>query len=170
MIDPSVTVYGELNPDAPDELKLFSFLVGKWAGTGKTKLEEDAYAEYELTWKGRYILNGMVIADEIHSLDQHDNPFLGISLRSYDVVNDTWVVEYLNVSGSFLRKQVSPNHGKVMQNENGVTVLSNTDNTIIRENYRLLDHNHFTYRLDMSEDQGASWKEAVVEMKLERQE
>ena len=34
--DPSKTTYGERNPSAPKELEAFSFLIGKWQGTGKS--------------------------------------------------------------------------------------------------------------------------------------
>jgi hypothetical protein len=37
MSDPSMTTYGENNPDSPKELSVFSFLIGKWEGKGRTK-------------------------------------------------------------------------------------------------------------------------------------
>lgn len=63
----AITTYGSRNTAAPEELSVFSFLVGKWQGVGKTRLEDGNDAEFELTWIGRYILDGMAIADEIHS-------------------------------------------------------------------------------------------------------
>lgn len=67
-MDTSRTTYGERNADAPNELAVFSFLVGKWQGTGRVRLENGAFAEFPVSWIGRYILDGTVIADEMHSL------------------------------------------------------------------------------------------------------
>ncbi len=65
--------------------KLFSFLVGKWSGSGKTRLPDGNHAQWDgATWIGRYVLNGMAIADEFHSLTPDGKPYLGISLRYFD--------------------------------------------------------------------------------------
>ena len=40
-VDQSKTTYGEKNSSAPKELDVFSFLIGKWQGTGKARLPED---------------------------------------------------------------------------------------------------------------------------------
>ena len=111
---PAVTPYGHRNATAPAELSLFSFLVGKWKGAGKARLPDGGgHASFELTWIGRYILNGMAIADEFHSLAPDGSPYLGISLRYFDATQAAWVIEYLNVSGSFVRRQVNPLSGSV---------------------------------------------------------
>ena len=109
-LEPAITTYGEKNPQAPAQLSLFSFLVGKWKGTGKTRLEDGSHAQFELTWIGRYILNGMAVADEIHSLDPDGKPYLGISIRHFDA-KEEWIIEYLNISNSFLRRQVKSTVG-----------------------------------------------------------
>ncbi len=80
----AITTYGERNAQAPAELDLFSFLVGKWSGAGKARLPDGGHAQFELTWIGRYVLNGMAIADEFHSLTPDGKPYLGISLRQFD--------------------------------------------------------------------------------------
>ena len=60
---PAVTTYGEPNALAPRELGAFSFLIGKWEATGKVKLEDGGSAEVAASWIGRYILDGIAIAD-----------------------------------------------------------------------------------------------------------
>jgi hypothetical protein len=40
MSDPTRTSYGEINPAAPVELQAFAFLIGKWDGTGSTRLPD----------------------------------------------------------------------------------------------------------------------------------
>jgi hypothetical protein len=122
-VDPSKTTYGERNPGAPTELAVFSFLVGKWQGTGKPRLPDGKVAEFSgVSWIGRYVLDGTAIADELHAAYPDGRPFLETSLRQYDASRKTWIVEHLNVSDSFLRKQVNAGSGSVTVNGRNVTV------------------------------------------------
>jgi hypothetical protein len=168
--EPAVTTYGQRNAQAPSQLSLFSFLVGEWKGTGKTKLPDGSQGQFELTWIGRYILNGMAIADELHSLAPDGSPYLGISLRHFDPKHDSWVIEYLNVSNSFLRRQVNPQSGSVSVDAGTIVVISEDAQTRIREKYRLADPKHFTYATDTSHDGGRSWDPVMIEMTMERVE
>jgi hypothetical protein len=166
--EPAITTYGERNPQAPDELKLFSFLVGKWNGTGQTRLPDGSHVQYELTWIGRYILSGMAIADEFHSLAPDGKPYLGISLRHFDTKHHSWIIEYLNVSNSFIRRQVNPQSGSVSLDAGTVVVISEDAQTRIREHYRVTDQNHFAYSSDLSRDGGRSWDPTMFEMTMTR--
>ena len=168
--EPAITTYGERNPQAPEELNLFSFLVGKWNGTGKTRLADGSHVQFELTWIGRYILNGTGVADEFHSLAPDGKPYLGISLRHFDTKHDSWIIEYLNVSGSLLRRQVNPESGSVSLYAGTIVITSEDAQTKIRENYRVADQNHFIYSMDMSRDGGRSWDTVSVEMTMTRVE
>jgi len=170
MSDPSKTTYGERSPDAPPELGAFAFLVGKWDGTGTTKLPDGKVAEFAVTWIGRYVLDGMAIADEMHSVGPDGSPYLGISLRHYDRDKHTWIIEYLNVSYSFLRKQVNADSGSVTVNGRTVTVTSESPDVNIREHYHVADMDNWVYRLDVSTDGAKSWTKGQIEMTLHRLE
>lgn len=165
---PAITTYGERSARAPGELNLFSFLVGKWAGHGKTRLEDGRYAEFQATWIGRYILDGMAIADEFHSRAPDGKPYLGISIRCFDAQQASWIIEYLNVSNSFLRRQVSPRSGSVGLQEDTVVVVSEDGERRIREHYRVVDRSTFLYSTAMSPDAGRSWDTALIEMAMTR--
>jgi hypothetical protein len=169
--EPAITTYGVRNAQAPSQLDLFSFLVGKWQGGGKTKLADGSYATFDgVTWIGRYVLNGMAIADEFHSLTPDGKPYLGISLRQFDPRHHTWVIEYLNVSNSFLRRQVNPHSGSVSQDAGTLVVTSEDGQTRIRENFRVNDRTHFSYSTDMSRDGGRTWDAGLIEMRLQKVE
>ena len=168
--DPTKTVYGEIGANAPPELRVFAFLIGKWDGKGKTRLADGTFAEYPVTWIGRYILNGTAIADEAHGPGPDGSPYLGISLRQYDAVRKTWIIEFLNVTGSFLRKQVNADAGAVSTTGQSVLVVSESPAYKVREHYLVPDQNHFTYRLDVSSDGGKSWNEGQIEMTFRRVE
>ena len=168
MSHPSMTPYGEMNPGAPQELKVFSFLVGKWEGKGKTKIEDGKFAEYDVTWIGRYILDGTAIADELHGPMPDGSPYLGISLRQYDADRSTWIIEYLNVTNSFLRRQVNKKSGSVSVSGRNVTVTSESPGGVVREHYQVENDTTFVYRLDVSNDGGKNWNEGQIEMSFRR--
>jgi Protein of unknown function (DUF1579) len=168
MSDPSITTYGEKSPGSPQELSVFSFLIGKWDGKGRTKLENGKFAEYDVTWIGRYILDGTAIADELHGPAPDGSPYLGISLRQYDAQRRRWIIEYLNVTNSFLRRQVNRESGAVRVSGRNVTVTSESPGIVVREQYQVENDNTFVYRLDVSNDGGESWNEGQVEMTFRR--
>jgi len=165
-----MTIYGERNPGSPPELNAFSFLIGKWEGKGRTKLENGKFAEYDVTWIGRYILDGTAIADELHAPMPDGSPYLGISLRQYDANRRTWVIEYLNVTNSFLRRQVNRESGFVSVSGRNVTVTSESPGVVVREHYLVEDDKTFIYRLDVSRDGGTSWNEGQLEMTFHRRQ
>jgi hypothetical protein len=166
-----ITKYGERNPQAPPELDLFSFFIGKWTGNGRTRMADGSHVEWEgMTWIGRYILDGMAIADEGHAPGPDGKMYLGISLRHYDTKRKSWIIEYLNVTNSFLRRQVNPGSGSVSQDGDTVIVISEDGQTRIREFYRVVDRSRFIFSTDMSRDEGRSWEPIWVEMTMTRAE
>lgn len=169
-VDPSKTVFGERNPQSPRELTAFSFLIGKWQGTGKARLPDGKVVEFGgLSWIGRYILDGTAILDEGHAAYPDGRPALGITLRQYDAARKTWIVEFLNVSESFLRKQVNGGSGSVEVDGSDVRVVSE-GSAKIREHYHVVDQDNWTYRMDLSTDGGRTWNEGQVEMTYRRSE
>jgi hypothetical protein len=168
---PAVTSYGERSANAPKELDAFAFLIGKWQGAGRTKLGDGKVAEFDgVTWMGRYILDGTAIADEFHAAAPDGSPYLGISFRQYDRSRNAWIVEYLNVSGSFLRRQVSATSGSVVVDGGSVVVISESPHTWSRETYRVESHDHFTYSLDISPDAGHTWNVEQTKIRFSRKE
>jgi len=167
----AITTYGEANANAPKALGAFAFLVGKWVGGGKTKTADGKIVEFGgVTWIGRYVLDGMAIADEFHASTPDGGPYLGISLRQYDEAKKAWVVEYLNVSNSFLRRQVGAGSGSVAVDGQTVVVISEAPDMWGRETYRVESREHFTYSLDLSKDGGRSWNLGQIEMSFSRTE
>jgi hypothetical protein len=168
---PAITTYGVRHEAAPDELDLFSFLIGKWEGSGKTRLADGTIAEYDgLTWIGRYVLDGMAIIDELHAPLPDGNRGLGITLRYFDLQRDGWVVEFLNVTNSFIRRQVNAQAGAVEKDGSTVVVISVSDESISREYYRVIDDDSFVYTIDLSNDGGETWNRGSIEFTMNRVE
>jgi hypothetical protein len=168
MTDPSKTIYGERSPRAPRELDVFAFLIGKWDGRGRTRLPDGKVAEYPVAWVGRYVLDGTAIADEAHAPYPDGTPAVGISLRQYDQSRKTWVIEFLNVSESFLRRQVHHGTGSVAVSGRTVTVTSESPGIVVREHYVVPDADNWVYRLDSSSDGGRSWNDGAIEFTFRR--
>jgi hypothetical protein len=166
--DPSKTTYGEKDPRAPRELDIFAFLIGTWEGTGRTKLPDGKVAEYPVKWVGRYILDGMAIADEAHAPNPDGSPALGITFRQYDTTRATWIIEFLNVSHSFLRRQVRPGTGSVVVNGRNVTIHGEALGVKVREHYLVRDDGNWVYSMDMSRDDGKTWDNGMYEFTFRR--
>jgi hypothetical protein len=168
--DPAVSEYGSLNPAAPAELATFSFLVGTWAGTGTFRDPQGTLTSFDVQWIGRYVLNGMAIADEVRRPEVAGGTVDGISLRYFDAGTKAWTIEFVNFVQSFLRAQVNPEAGAVTQDGARITVAqSGPGGAPGREVYTVVDASHFTYSMDFSRDDG-TWNEGIVTMALERQE
>jgi hypothetical protein len=168
---PAITAYGDRHEAAPEELDLFSFLIGKWEGSGKTRLADGTIAEYDgLSWIGRYVLDGMAIIDELHAPQPDGSQGLGITLRYFDQDSDGWVVEFLNVSFSFIRRQVNARSGAVEKDGSTVVVTSVSDESISREFYRMIDDDSFVYTIDLSNDGGETWNRGSIEFTMNRVE
>jgi hypothetical protein len=168
---PAVTAYGDRHEAAPEELDLFSFLIGRWEGSGRTRLADGSIAEYDgLSWIGRYVLDGMAIIDELHAPLPGGGRGLGITLRYFDPDNDNWVVEFLNVSNSFIRRQVNARSGAVEKDGSTVVVTSVSDESMSREYYRVIDDDSFVYTIDLSNDAGVTWNRGSIEFTMNRVE
>jgi hypothetical protein len=165
---PAVTAYGERSPFAPAELGLFAFLVGKWEGTARVRLENGTYAEGKVTWIGRYVLDGTAIADEFHAANPDGSPYLGLSLRRFDAQARRWTVEYINITGSFVRRQVNPRSGAVTREGDAVVVTAVDGDSVSREYYRLTGDDRFVYRIDQSKDRGRTWDMGSIEITMSR--
>jgi hypothetical protein len=111
----------------------------------------------------------MAIADELHATSP-DGKYLGITLRQYDEAKKAWIVEFLNVSNSFLRRQVNADSGSVSVDGNAVIVISEAPDMWSREIYRVESRDSFTYSLELSNDGGLTWGAPQFEMRLTRKE
>ena len=169
--DASITTYGERHDSAPEELDVFAFLIGKWEGTGRTRIDDGTVVEYDgITWIGRYILGGMAIVDELHAPLPDGGRGMGITIRYFDSEHEHWIVDFLNVTYSFIRRQVNAESGSVEMDRSTVVVVSESDQSISREYYRILGNDRFDYSIDLSMDGGDTWNRGSVEFNMRRVE
>jgi len=74
----------------------------------------------------------------------------------------------LNVSESFLRRQVHRGTGSVAVSGRTVTVTSESPEFVVREHYVVPDADNWIFRLDSSKDGGRSWDEGSIEFTFRR--
>jgi hypothetical protein len=166
---PAVTSYGSRSPSAPAELDLFAFLIGKWQGTSKVRMPDGTLGDGgPVTWIGRWALDGTAIADETHSIAPNGAPGMGMTLRRYD--GHAWTVEFINVTGNFIRRQVNPRSGSVKRQGDTVVVEAADGDSFAREYYEVSGRNRFVYRIDLSKDGGKTWDRSLAEFTMTRVE
>ncbi len=91
---------GSPHPDAPPELAQFAFLIGTWRCAARLKGDDGEWRTTHADWEAFYILDGYVIADVFRPDDPESGLPFGATYRSYDAVNKTWVMKFLDARTS----------------------------------------------------------------------
>lgn len=87
--------FGRYNPEAPEQLKDFAPLIGLSDCKSETRNQDKTWAQpVDMTWKWKYIMNGLAVQDE--TLKQ-DGGHSG-SLRQYSQDSARWYVHYYSSS------------------------------------------------------------------------
>lgn len=83
--------FGAPNPDAPEQIKDFKPLIGLCDCISNSRKAEGTWAEpVSMTWKFKYIMNGMAIQDETLKTDGLHSG----SIRQYNIDSLKWYVHY----------------------------------------------------------------------------
>jgi hypothetical protein len=157
--------YGKPNPNASQELSRFAFLIGKWSGEAKLKLEDGTSERLNAFWEGRYILDGYVIADEYRmTTPAGELLVLGINLRSYDPKKKAWNLKWLNaLTGTWT--DLGPEElGGVVADGNTISYLMKEPvarHAFTRATYTNMSPEHFTWEGDRSDD-GTTWEQFLA--------
>ena len=136
--------FGRANPEAPKQIKDFEKLIGLCDCLSETRNKDKSWKDpVKMTWKFKYIMNGMGVQDETFKDDQS---YSG-SIRQVDPETGKWYVHYY--SHPNISKQLSVWVGD--KTENGDIVL-------YRDSTALNGTEGF-YRLTFYEigDNGFSW-------------
>jgi len=146
MQDINAGLFGKPNPNAPKELAQFAFLIGRWQGKGFQNRDGNKET-YEMTWIGRYILDGWVIADESLVGPANNREAMFITYRSFDQTLRIWRIEALNILESTLDIQAANDLGGVQVHKDSISIQTPRTNAITREVFKNISANHFTYQL-----------------------
>ena len=158
--------YGNPNPKAPPELSQFAFIIGKWRCDISLKGEDGTWQPYQATWVGRYILDGHVIADEYRMTNQKGELIVhGMNFRAYSVEKKTWVMRWLDATGSFWVELGPEKLGGVRVAPKTITfnlIDTFAPDALTRVTFSNISESHFTWTEERSLDQGKTWAEFMV--------
>ena len=152
------------NPDAPPELSQFAFLIGAWRADGKLKSVDGKWKPFTADWTARYILGGYVITDEFHTNDTESEFQLhGATFRSYDGRRKIWVMKFLNARESSWLELGPENLGGVEVTDDAITFRHRVEpDGLMRVRFENISADHFTWRGQLSNDEGKTLDEVMV--------
>jgi hypothetical protein len=88
--------FGKMNPEAPKQLKDFEPLIGLCNCKSESRNTDGTWSEpIDMTWKFKYIMNGMAIQDETLKADGRHSG----SIRQFNTDSLKWYVHYYSTSG-----------------------------------------------------------------------
>ena len=149
---PAITTYGDRHEAAPEELDLFSFLIGKWEGSGKTRLPDGTIAEYDgLSWIGRYVSRRHGDYRPAHAPLADGGTGLGITIRSSTPTMTLGLSSFSTYPIRSSGGRWKPRSGAVEKDGSTVVVASVSDESISREYYRDGRTDSFVYTYDFVE-------------------
>jgi hypothetical protein len=157
--------YGKPNPDAPEELSQFGFLVGKWRGETKLKREDGTWESLNASWEGRYVLDWYAIADEYRmTTSAGEQLVLGLNLRSYDGKRKAWNMKWLNALPGTWTDLGPEELGGVVAD--GKAISYSMKEPVARHAFKRatctnISADHFTWRGERSDD-GKTWEQFLV--------
>jgi len=148
--------YGELHPNAPEETKQFSFLIGdykvhlhRWQGEDWSPALPGVTAR----WNGWHGLDGMAVVDEWFNPDPAQNPDAprGVNVRMYDTDAEEWDMMWIATSGN----QVQDLRAKVID---GVLTMwqAYPDRPNFRATFEIEDEDHWA-RIAFAKDDEGEW-------------
>jgi len=162
--------FGKLSPNAPPELAAFAFLIGSWQCNARIKSPTGDWQRFEAQWLGRFILDGLAIADEYRMTNLSGNLIvLGTNIRSYDTTTRTWNIRWLNALTGAWTDLVSPTLGGVQINDLPVGGRSITyafkeptaAHPYTRATYTTHSPTRFTWKGDQSTD-AQTWTDFML--------
>jgi hypothetical protein len=157
--------FGRPNPNAPEPLSRFAFLIGKWRCDASVELANGERQTFQATWEGSFILDGYAIADEYRMINlDGDLIVLGMNLRTYDAKKQTWNMKWLNaLAGTWTDLGAEELGGVRLEDQSIVYVVKEpiADHTLTRATYTNISETHFTWRGEKSDD-AKTWTEFIT--------
>lgn len=150
------SIYGALHPDAPQELARFAFLIGTWRCFADLLAEDGQWHTFPAAWIGRYILDGLAIADEYRMHDLTGNILVhGLNFRSFNTASRCWNIRWLDArTGSWT--DLCPNElGGPRFTENSISYIfrePGLSHQFTRATYTSLSPVRFTWHGERSAD------------------
>lgn len=85
--------FGRVNPNAPDELQQFAFMIGEFDCEDELLLNRE-WRKMKAIWHANYTLNGYAIQDHYRN-----EIYAGTSIRLYRPTQELWRVSFYGMAG-----------------------------------------------------------------------
>lgn len=158
------------NPKAPKQLSAFDFLAGEWECRVMIDRQDTEATQLTANWRGFYILDGYVIADEFRMMEASGNTvMLGMNYRCFNAQSNTWKMKWLEaISGTWL--DLGPKHlGGVQISDSGISYKAEfKPGELHRMKFSDMDPDSFAWSVDISTDEGKSWEVEAMKIKANR--
>jgi len=153
------------NPQAPEALSRFAFLVGNWRCDARVKVGDGEWQTFQASWRGRFVLDGYAIADEYRmTRDSGELIVLGMNFRAYDAARQVWNIKWLNaLAGTWTDLGPEEMGGVSFEGPSIIYAFKEpmAAHAYTRATYTLVSPTHFTWRGEQSAD-GNAWSEFMI--------
>ncbi|XWN37916.1 MAG: hypothetical protein ROO71_03090 [Balneola sp.] len=152
-----------------NKLADFSFLIGNFECEVRIEVEENDYIINIAYWKGKYILDGSAIEDEYKELDKNgDTVRHGINIRSYNDEHG-WIMKWFDTINSTWLDLGPKELGGVSITDSAITFKHYAENNvIIRITFYEITEDGFSWKADLSNDNGNTWDVNKMTIKATR--
>ncbi len=151
------------------QLSDFDFIIGRWKCDVKIRNEKNEYDENIATWTGKYILNGRAIEDEYYETDKEGTLIRhGTTIRLYNTEYG-WSMKWIDALNSTWLDLGPPELGGVSISNTDISFKHYAlDNQIVRITFFNITDNNFSWKADLSMDNGITWNENVMMIETTR--
>jgi hypothetical protein len=146
-------------------LSRFAFLIGRWRCEARVLSAAGEWQTLQGAWLGRFILDQHAIADEYRMTSSSGELIvLGLNLRTYDVIRQTWNMKWLNaLAGTWVDLGPEELGGVSFDGQSIIYIFREpmAGHALTRATYTSISETHFRWRGEKSED-GKAWSEFMV--------
>jgi len=145
-----------------EQLSDFAFIIGRWECDVNIKKGDDEFEQNEALWTGRYILDGNAIEDEYRETNEDGELIrLGINIRSYNNENG-WTMKWFDALNSSWLDLGPKELGGVHVNSSSISFKHFALNDmLVRITFFDIKDDSFSWKADVSNDNGKTWDEKV---------
>jgi hypothetical protein len=147
----------QINPLAPGELSRFDFIIGDWVCQTEYKAENGKILKYHAKWKGYYLTNKLMIADDFIVEDENNRLyFYGTTFRTYNKNSKSWDMRFYDgLSTKWM--ELTGNH----DNSDEIHLTAKGSDTkgdfITKITFYNIKKDSFDWKSDQSYDNGKTW-------------
>ncbi len=156
---------GERNPDGPENLRQFAFVIGDWNVDVTIVGADSQPMRYKAKWHNIWIVDGMAVFQEWRG------PYVtGAEIRTYDAKSNSWPGYNYYPGGKGVNLYGTTSVWNEKTREMIVTSRKMTarGERVAREIYHDITQGSFSIRSEMSHDDGKTWERGPFSMTATR--